>query len=298
MFTFDKPEVAEILTKQFIPVAVDIWYYEHVQHKTGDFYRKIVSQREGMSDQLEANKTTQGFYIFDSDGKLYEGWNSRGSETLLQKLRKTLGSFKNPAAAPEPGEDPEQERRPPRGSVVIDTFCKITEASYASGKVNPHTQAFRDSTGRDHLWITKGEANSVMRGKLQKSLVNRIVRFHLNDFTRGEPDMWALADIQKADLALVPEGRGYRLTGDVALSADRGRRGYVAQMFGIVETDGSRITRFDAVAKGRFHGEGKFTKNAPPGEFTLVVAFRLATGNVASLSPPQGIADFGAYLKD
>ncbi|MFN0205512.1 MAG: hypothetical protein ACKVS6_04275 [Planctomycetota bacterium] len=260
-----------------------------------------MSQRKGTAEALAADKTTQGLYIFDSDGKLFEGWNHRGSPQLIINLKKSLEDYKvsrKGMTRPDDGEDPETERRPPKGTVIIDTFAKITEATYPKQNVGGQTQAFRDSTGRDHFWITKSEANSLTRGKLQKSLSNRLVRFHLNDFTRGEPNVWKSEDVKKAEFDISPDGRGYKVTGNVELSADRGSRGYVASIFGYIESESSKVTRFDIVAKGKFHGLGTFTKNGPPGEFTLVIAFKLAPEGIASIAPPQGIADFAAYLRE
>ena len=36
------------------------------------------------------------------------------------------------------------------------------------------------------------------------------------------------------------------------------------------------LTRFDLVARGTFHGEGRYTRGAPPEPFPLAVSFTLA----------------------
>jgi hypothetical protein len=58
------------------------------------------------------------------------------------------------------------------------------------------------------------------------------------------------------------------------------------------------LTKFDVVARGLYHGEGMFTKGAPPGEFTLVIAMTLADvkDGEALKAPPQGINNYNAYV--
>jgi hypothetical protein len=64
-----------------------------------------------------------------------------------------------------------------------------------------------------------------------------------------------------------------------------------------VARDHWRVSRFDLLAVGPFAGEGRYTKGAPPGEFTLAVAVRLAAeDDPARVVPPQGARDLGGYL--
>ena len=66
--TFSDERVIELLKTRFVPVALDVWYEERRADPAGDLYRKIVFQREGTSPE----KTTQGFYICASDGRLLQ----------------------------------------------------------------------------------------------------------------------------------------------------------------------------------------------------------------------------------
>lgn len=299
VFTFSDDEIVDIISKKFVPVSTDIWFYEHTKDPAGDFYRKVVTQREGMQEALDKRSTTQGFYIFDPEGKLYFGWNARGGDILKKNLRDALAKYKSPAAPPDDRDDPRKGRHPPEGAAVVDVFAKITEASYPMGGASAHMLAFRNSTGRDHLWISKSEIGSLSRGKLPRALMERITRYHLNDFTRGEPPIWTEADIVKSEMRLEPEGNIYKLTGEVELSADRGSRGYKASLFGYVDASREKLERFDIVARGSFHGFGQFTKPSPPvGAFTLAVAFHVAPPGEASEAPPLGVASGGGYMKE
>ena len=68
---------------------------------------------------------------------------------------------------------------------------------------------------------------------------------------------------------------------------------------GFVVCEDGRVTRFDLVASGQFRGHGRYTGNAPKGQFPLAVAFKLADGSdVADRIPPQGSRGWVAgYLK-
>lgn len=120
--------------------------------------------------------------------------------------------------------------------------------------------------------------------RVSDSLQRRIARFHLVDNTRGEPPFWSEMEVRDLDLKL-EKGR---LSGKVQLETVDGKRGYEADVLGIVEAKNGRITQFDIVARGDFWGAGPYTKNPPSGKFPLAVAFSLADGSeVADKIPPQ-----------
>ena len=65
---------------------------------------------------------------------------------------------------------------------------------------------------------------------------------------------------------------------------------------GTVEFRDGKLTKFDLVARGKFAGEGRYTRIAPPGPFTLGVALTLSKGGEASKVAPQGARDLHGYL--
>jgi hypothetical protein len=84
------------------------------------------------------------------------------------------------------------------------------------------------------------------------------------------------------------------------LATAAGDREFRVDLLGFIESDQSRVIRFDLVAKGSFRGEGPFTANPPPGEFPLAISFRLADGgDPADSIPPQGSRGWiDGYLQD
>lgn len=171
---------------------------------------------------------------------------------------------------------------PPEGGLVLDVTTKVLGGYDPK---DPGTKRFRESLGRDHLWLRKDEADALARDTLPESVLRRLARYHLVDNTRGEPPMWRDDEVKKLDVVL----RDGRLSGTVRLETSSHKRGYEANLFGLVETKDGRVARLDLVVKGMFWGEGTFTRGAPPGRYPLAVALRIADGDrAADRVPPQG----------
>jgi hypothetical protein len=291
---FSDDEVIELLEKRFIPVAVDEWYHVRRKDAEGDLYRKVVYQREGLDPKED--RTTQGLYIFHPDGRLIRGWNNRDAAKVKRFLKEALE-----AGAPSDGrelpaaEDPRFARSPGEGGIVVDVFTRVVEADWTEAR-DEWQAVSRAATGRDHLWIREREAGLLAGGKMPEELARRIARFHLVDNTRGEPPHWSPDEIRGSEWRLIPDGPGrYRIEGRIALATKNQGRWYEASLGGLVESQEGKLRRFDLVARGRFHGEGRYTRGAPPGKFTLGIAFQLAEGPDAARVPPQGARDFAEY---
>jgi hypothetical protein len=133
-----------------------------------------------------------------------------------------------------------------------------------------------------------------------RALAMRLVRFHLVDNVRGEPDMWSEADVQQADLRLRVEdaasGR-LRLEGSAKMQRE-GRRAYEARVQGYLKFDRTRerFTRFDLLSWGEAWGEGTYTGGAPPGRFPLVIAASLAGDTPGDRIPPQASRNLRDYF--
>lgn len=294
--SFADDGVVELLRRRYVPVALDVWYEERRQDGAGDFYRKVVFQRDGMV----ADRTTQGFYICAPDGTLISGWNNRDPAKLRQLLRKAADDYRPPKSGGlEAKEDPAFARAPPAGSLVVDVHSRILKGQWPeAGDV--WQRIFRSATGRDHLWITKEEASALARGEFPKSLATRVARFHCIDNTRGEPPMWASSEVKALALESRPAKSGFAIDGELKLATDAGDRGFDARAAGMVETKGDLVTRFDLAVRGEFFGEGTYTKGAPKGKFVLAIVFTLADESPANAEsrkvPPQGARELADYL--
>ncbi|MBK8099495.1 MAG: hypothetical protein IPK26_20490 [Planctomycetes bacterium] len=294
--SFAEPAVIALLQTKFVPLVLDEWYEVRRQDAAGELYRKIVFQRDGMS----RDRTTQGLYIATPDGTLVQGWNNR-NPGKLERLLAAASSVPRPEATAPAGDvpanvDPRFARTPPAGGLVADVYTRVLAADWPA-ECSEHDRILRAAIGRDHLWIQADEVSQLVAGRWPDSLTHRLARFHLIDNTRGEPPMWRDSEVTTARVALARRGDGtWSITGTAELASKAADRSFRAQLAGELRAHAGAITTLDLVASGEFRGHGTYTQNgAPPGPFTLGVAFRLAVPGAAAV-PPQGARDLRDYL--
>ena len=284
--TFAEPGIVRMLKTRFVPVAIDQAYQRRQKDTEGDFYRKIA----GQGPRSDFRSTTQGFYIATAAGELLLYNNNRDPQKVRRLMEKKLAAFQssgasreNIAAIERRKRDPRYDVRPPQGGLVVRVRARVL------GGYEPTSDRwrsiFQSALSRDNLWISADEHQALAKGSFPGSLAKRIARFHLVDNTRGEPPMWKAKEIRDLDIRL----KNGELSGKARLHTDDDKRGYEAQLRGVVETRQGKVTRLDIVALGDFRGEGTYTRGAPKGRFPLAVAFELADGkDVADGVPPQG----------
>lgn len=272
-------------------MAVDAWYMNRRPDAEGEFYRKTVTQEPSRKDM---NSSTQGRYALGPDGTLYGFNNNRSAERVKSLLQKALSSFQagEPPALDTSRAAGRYDRTIAPGTVVLDVNAKILD-----GYDTAHPrwrEVLRNQVGEDHLWIRRDEGDALVRGEFPGSLKQRIARFHLNDFTRGEPNPWRPTEVKKVELSL----SGGRVAGSAHLETADGARGFTCDLLGFVEGKDGKLARFDLVARGLFWGEGTYTGGAPKGKFPIALSFRLSEGSKeADRVPPQGARDLSDYLR-
>ncbi len=296
-YSFAEQDLAATLRDETIPVALDVHYAVRRRDASGAFLRRVVYQRP----ELERGHTQQGFYLCAADGTLYEGWNNRSVRRLRQRLADGLAAHRargevTHAVQPDPAIDKKYTRALPDGGAVVEVFSRVLDGTWTK----PPTELGalrRAATGRDHLWIARGELNALAEGVWPDRLGRRIARFHLIDNTRGEPPMWTARERRACQFAITRAANGdVDVTGRVALVAKGGHRGYEAALRGAVVMRGAALQRFDLVSCGDHWGHGPFVRDAPAGRFRLAVAFRLAERDYAARIPPQAARDRRRYL--
>ncbi|HMO93026.1 MAG TPA: hypothetical protein PKD64_12595 [Pirellulaceae bacterium] len=278
--TFADPEILQMLRDQFVPVAIDQWYTRRQQVTEGDFYRKIA----GQSPRNDFSRTTQGLYIADPAGRLYFYNNNRGPDRIRRFMRETLAAYQAPDVEPLQREstDARYVTQPSEGTAVVRSSARIPEGYLTTDDL--WQKIFQTAISRDNLWITPDEQTELLADRVPERLIRRIARFHLVDNTRGQPDSWALEEIQSLEMTIV-DGR---ISGRVVLESKDGKRGYDVTLEGIVSGTTGRVERFDLLAVGKFFGSGQYTLQAPPGRFPLEISFQLVDGSdTADRIPPH-----------
>jgi hypothetical protein len=313
-----------LASQAFVPVAGDDWYQRRREDAEGRFFRTVADQgpRKGVG-----GATRQGIYLFTAGGKLLAFRNNQDPAAMRQLLQHGLREWqKLPLAERKPGAvhvpdagqaDPRYSRTPPAGGLIVNVYTRILDRN-GQGEWCQGTCSVPggEKSARDHLWLTAAEVKSLVPAQPRKGsqspvppgIVERILRFHLHDNTRGEPEHWRPQEIRTRQLTLTVEEATattvrLRLDGSALLSTDadpaQARRGFDVRLLGYLTYHPATktIERFDVVAVGDHWGEGTYTRRARPGRTPLGVAFELARGDSpADQVPPQGIRDAGAYF--
>jgi hypothetical protein len=322
--TFSDPEIIGLVRREFIAVAGDDWYERRKDDAEGKFFRSVADQgpRKG-----QGGSTRQGIYVLTAGGKLLAYRNAQDPKVMRQVMKQGLATWnKLPAEQRQPGAvdvgvagatDQRFDRRPPPGTLIVNVFTRILDRD-SDGNCKPGTCSFPggDRAARDHFWLLEEEWRSLIpkdarKGQtfdLPQRLLQRIVRFHLIDNTRGEPPMWERRQVRAATLKLVVDEANaqemlLRLEGKGLLATDadtdRADRGFDFAVLGYIHWNAAqqKIERFDVVVLGDHWGAGRFTGGARPGRAPLGIAFTLARGDAADQVPPQAARSLSIYLR-
>ncbi len=287
---FSDPEIVELLSTKFVPLALDAWYHRRRQDSEGEFLRKVIGQEPTRTDMKQS---TQGRYAFTADGRLF-GFDNHGSEGLVRTkllLKSALARFE--PARTEIGQarppDPLYDRTMPPGVAVVDITMKFL-GGYAPTE-DPNLKAYQGILGRERLWIRKDETEALSRGEWPESLKRRLVLAHLYDNTRGQHNAWwKEGEIRTLDLSF----KDGRLRGSVHLKSEGSEgREFRADLLGFIEVRDGRLARFDLVVKGGYtegHVRGDLPDVEPGAPFAM--AFRTADPKDPGYKVPPACARF------
>ena len=318
--------------EEFVAVACDDWYQRRRRDAEGEFFVNVANQGP---QRGQGGATRQGIYILTAGGKLLS-WKNTGQlpdvtvdmfRNALQKWRSLPESERAPGAVkvPDLGKvDPDYHRQPPTNGAIIKVYARALDQQKRSPKLIE--SAFSDAqcklgagdeASRDHLWLTESEWRSLIpaepkvgaRFPVPQKIVERILRFHLVDNTRGEPTFWRRDEIRDTELTLIvqsvtPSEIQLRLEGFARLATDpdseKATRGYEPQLEGQIKYDRihQRLTQFDVVAVGEHWGTGRYTTRAArPGRTPLGIAFELSsTRSPSDCVAPQGAREVQNYF--
>lgn len=291
---FSDDETIQLLKTRYVPIGVSVTELKKSQDTAGDFFRKIIDQR------AEPRHSKQGYYICSPDGALIKGWMYPRPDdgTMKRYLRDALKTYQPPKQV-EPLDERKVDRQcnpqTPDGTIVVDVFSKITRAKWGPSPAERCTMV-REVVGHDRLWITKAEGQAIVRGGFPDSLLERIIRFHLVDNTRGVPARWKQEEVEQVRITLTPEKGRARVEAHARMKAGD-ERGYETALFGTIETKGDSIARFDLVARGEHWAKDVHAGEVPIGKCTLAIAFSLAPAAEDVRVPPLYTYDLADYMR-
>lgn len=269
--------------------------------------------KEQLKPQGIGGNTAQGMYIVGADGTFYGYLTEHPSQynpdlaPVRQFLERGLQAFrKNPPAqihitrATLAGHS---LLSPDPTTSIVNIFTRISPVPAGSDELNY-------SLGRDHYWILAREVQEIASTahddgrsfRLPSAMVTRMMRYHLIDNVRGEPDMWQRSEIKQAEFFARYVGpnelaKCYQFRGQFSLETKDGRRGFSGFIEGRFEIQHvqMKLARFRAFARGEAWGSGRFTENAPAGRFPLSIAMVEAIDQISKVVPPEAMGDWADY---
>lgn len=309
MSVFNQDAVRQQL-EHFVPVAQDVQYlqYQPTDAEVGKFFSTIMEQAPRFNGR-SPDTTRQGFYAFDASGRLLGAMNSRRSRRLVRILEEARRQFEinPPTGLTLPATDSPRGPRPPEGTEVARVFTRISPKPTENEDPRSRERRRRrdnNGIGRDYLWMSKDEVTALRKGQLSEAWLGRILRFHLLDNVRGEPDPWSadnveLAQFESPNVDRSEEQTVVSFTGQFRMRANATERlperGYEGTLEGQI-TFGPKgaLTDLKILATGEAWGRSRYTPGSPDGRFPLKIAFVNATQPRHREVPP-GMYFFGAH---
>jgi hypothetical protein len=317
---FADPEVIQLASEYFIPLAENCSPLQTQQDAKGEFFR-LVAEQGHYGGRTIPSATRQGQYAFTADGQLLSSINTRDAERTQGMMLQALERWRELAtdrAAARPADLAPYERDlrypdlyPAGGLVLKQTLRDLPRAFDA-----PIPQVRPEAINFDYAWFTKDDAALFLPEKLEvgqrkdlpRRLVRRLARFHLLDSVRGETPAWRDEHVTHAHLTTEVtrvDGPRVHLTlrgtvlnqqaGTWAVRPFRQKwdhltRGYDCALYGELTYDTSteRFTQFDLLATGDRWG-GTEHNNRQEDQLTapMGIAFHLAGAAPADRTPPH-----------
>ncbi|MBX9693138.1 MAG: hypothetical protein K2Z81_12185 [Cyanobacteria bacterium] len=267
-------------------------------------------ENPSLKRQLERHgdegNTAQGFYIVSADGQTFgfetehpAHYNNYNIGVVRQFIDDGLRAFQSKTRAHSNNESNRifAQSKPfvADSTSVVRVFSRISPMPAGADDLNK-------SIGRDHFWILADELEKIISSAhddglpfaLPPSMVARMVRFHLVDNVRGEPDMWRKGQVKSVSFhaRLLDKNQSvktYEFQGGFSMAAASGGRGFKGSITGQfdVVTEKPKVSRFRAMAQGKAWGVSRFTPRAPAGQFPLMIAMIEASDEVSRVVPPQ-----------
>lgn len=321
---FSDPEVIRLVGQHFIPVAENCSPLQWQQDAKGEFFR-LLGEQGHYAGRTFPTDTRQGYYTCAADGTVLVATNARDPREMEAMLHKALQRFEllteadgatNAALVDLPDFTPARPSRYPEGGLILQLATRDLPRTVD----NRRDDWRRHAWNLDYAWFTRDEARSVVptsrvpgaRQPVPGPIVQRLARFHIRDFARGEPPAWPKDAVRQAELEATildvarTDHRLVRLTltGAIRLSwewrwHDRYRdedrqseNGLDVQLYGEAtwDEDVAAFTAFDLIAAGCRWGTSQYNSRRDDLEpAPLGIAFTLAGDEPRHRTPPHQV---------
>jgi hypothetical protein len=228
----NNPEIVKLLRTHFVAMAID-----NVANLNMTAAEKAFLADRGFKF------CTQGMSVFTAGGKVLGMGGGFEPDQVKQMLVKALEQYRPEEAVSVPPRDDRDPglQKAPEGTLVLYVTWKVVgeydrTQSPLLTPIPRYNRQVQDSMGVDRLWVRKDEAEALARGAFPDSLRKRVLP-HLTYTLAGGRD----GKVNSFDLDV----RDGRLTGSFQSIG-----GEPCRLGGFLDVKGSKVTRFDLVAKG------------------------------------------------
>ena len=320
---FSDPTVIALASERFIPVAENCSPLQTQQDAKGAFFR-LVAEQGHYQGRTFPTGTRQGYYALTADGTVLAAMNSRDPQRMIEMMQTALRRWSAlqegtsradgvPSHSIEAVPDyvPARPDRYPEDGLVLQLVARDLPRDVDERKDDWRKAAWN----MDYAWFSREEARTLVPGTLapgatadaSQRVLERLARFHLRDFVRGEPSVWPAEAIRHATLT----SEVTRVDGDLIHLTLRGQITLAYQMRWIRPDDGEtrvsdcafdaslageatwdvvhqRFVRFDLVAAGPRQGTNQYNNRADDlGPAPMGIAFTLAGDEPRHRTPPH-----------
>lgn len=322
MSTFADPRVLELLEKHFVLVAQDC---DFTDRRVSDdplhlFYRHVVEQRDPQKFVGAAPTPTQGYYVLDARGKLFDALSfnfvegteepavvvrRRSVHRLRAMLEAAVKDFR-PSSGPVPaGLDKASlityPTLPP-GTVVLRSWSRVKPLPEGAHEMNT-------MVGRDFLWVRADEVAALAAERFPETLARRLVLGNLRDNVRGMPRTFGPEAIESVAFTARKTPQGIRLGGRFRVEGPASSKQPEGEQMGVegsiegllVLGEGGTPASWWIYADLTCWGAYPNTPNTPEGRYPLKVGLVLAEAGdrlAMTLPPLAATGDVARYLSE
>jgi len=306
---FSDPTIIRRLQTEFVPFAGRRLDLENPRSPLSQWWLPLV---QSVNPNHQTGYTSQGCYVvgWDGAGFAFDNYN-RDAGRLNVLLDRGLAQFRRHAprlfTIPADYAQAAAPHAPPTDVSVVRIFTRIRP--FPAGQSSQST-----FVGREHMWIYPDEVRAMLAASednerpfaMPRTLVARLVLFHIVDNTRGQVMPWRPQDVSKADFTArathTANGRRtFSFSGDFAkrgatnFFTDRGHEGHIDGEFD-VDIATQKITRLRAYGKAQSWAVASAERptNPPRGRYPLVIGMIEANDTLAQCAPPEA-SEAGDY---
>jgi hypothetical protein len=196
------------LASKFVAVADEVHRLQSEKGRECELFQKIAEQGH-YAGRTKPSGTRQGVYAATAGGEFLGSINSRDARAVAGMLKsalarwQALGEERRAAALPEGQDPPRWESRHPQDGLILRQFVRDLE------REKPASDWRGQAWNQDRVWLTREELLALVPPSdapgasvdWPAAVCERLARLHLVDTVRGQAQVFAKRDVERARIA-------------------------------------------------------------------------------------------------